>query len=82
MPTEYIGEYLVEYSGEPLRIGNGWAAYLAIYDVKRNPAFRASIFPKHRVCLDTVFLTQEAAADRAREVAVAKIGRSASVKSS
>lgn len=82
MPTEYIGEYLVEYSGEPLRIGKGWAAYLAIYDVNRNPAFRASIFPKHRVCLDTVFITQEAAAERAREVAVAKIGRSAGKSSS
>ena len=78
MPTEYIGEYLVEYGGEPLRIGKGWAAYLAIYDVTRNPAFRAAILPKHRVCLDTEFITEEAAAERAREVAVAKIGRSSS----
>lgn len=75
MPTEYIGGYLVEYTGEPLRIGKGWAAFLAIYDVSRNPAFRASIFPKHRVSLDTVFLSQEEAAERAREVAIAKIGR-------
>ena len=78
MPTEYIGEYLVEYSGEPLRIGEGWGAHLAIYDVSRNPAFRASLFPKQRVCLDSVFVTQEEAAARAREVAVAKIGRSSS----
>ena len=78
MPTEYIGEYLVEYSGEPLRFGKGWAAYLAIYDVSRNPAFRTGIFPKRRVCLDTVFITEEAAANRAREVALVKIGPSAS----
>lgn len=82
MPTEYIGEYLVEYSGEPLRFVKGWGAYLAIYDVNRNPAFRASIFPKHRVCLDTIFQTEEDAAQRAREVAVAKIGPSAAGKAS
>lgn len=80
MPTEYIGDYLVEYSGEPLRFSKGWAAYLAIYDVTRNPAFRASIFPKHRVCLDTVFLTEEAATERAREVAFHKIGLKAAAK--
>jgi hypothetical protein len=78
MPTEYIGEYLVEYGGEPLCLGKGWAAYLAIYDVSRNPAFRVSLFPKRRVCLDIEFGTEEAAAERAREVAVAKIGRSSS----
>lgn len=78
MPTEYIGEYLVEYSGEPLRISKGWAAYLAIYDVSRNPAFRASLLPKHRVCVETVFNSEEAAAERAREVAIIKIGRSSS----
>ena len=77
MPTEYIGEYLVEYSGEPLRFGKGWAAYLVIYDVTRNPAFRISLFPKRRVCLENVFETEEIAAQHAREVAMAKIGRSA-----
>jgi hypothetical protein len=76
MPTEYIGEYLVEYSGEPLRYGKGWGAHVAIFDVSRNPAFRASLFPKQRVCLETVFPTEEEAAERAREVAVMKIGRS------
>ncbi|HZW21077.1 hypothetical protein [Noviherbaspirillum sp.] len=81
MPTETIGDYLVEYSGEPLRIGNGWAAYLAIYDLTRNPAFRASLIPKHRVCLETVFNTEEAAAERAREVALEKIGPSARERS-
>ena len=82
MPTEYIGEYLVEYSGEPLRFGEGWAAYLAIYDVSRNPAFRASIIPRQRVCLEMVFVTQEDAAERAREVAIAKIGPSAAMNKS
>lgn len=77
MPTEYIGDYLVEYSGEPLRFTEGWGACLAIYDLSRNPAFRASIFPKHRVCVDTVFTTEEAAEQRAREIAIDKIGRSA-----
>jgi hypothetical protein len=77
MPTEYIGEYLVEYTGEPLSIGKGWAAYLTIYAVSPNPAHRTSIIPKRRVCLDTVFLTQEAAAERARELALEKIGKSA-----
>lgn len=78
MPTEYISDYLVEYGGEPLRISKGWAAYLAIYDVSRNPAFRVSLFPKHRVRVETVFTTEEAAAECAREVAVDKIGRSSS----
>jgi hypothetical protein len=78
MPTEYIGEYLVEYGGEPLCLGKGWAAYLAIYDVSRNPAFRVSLFARRRVCLEMEFGTEEAAAERAREVAVAKIGRSSS----
>ena len=76
MPTEYIGEYLVEFTGEPLSIGKGWAAYLTIYAVS-NPLHRTSLFPKRRVCLDTVFLTQEAAAERARELAIEKIGKSA-----
>ena len=77
MTTEYIGEYLVEYSGERLCLGMGWGAWLAIYDVKRNPAFRSSLIPKHRVCIQTVFPTEEAAAARAREVALEKIGKSA-----
>ena len=80
MPTEYIGEYLVEYGGEPLSLGKGWAAYIAVYDVTRNPAFHAALLPRQRVSLDTVFLTEEAAAEHARDVAVAKIGRSASAK--
>ncbi|OWW18181.1 hypothetical protein [Noviherbaspirillum denitrificans] len=80
MATEYIGEYLVEYGGEALCLGKGWAAYIAIYDVTRNPAFRAALIPRQRVSLDTVFLTEEAATERAREVAVAKIGRSAGAK--
>lgn len=78
MPTEYIGDYLVEYSGERLRYGKGWGAHVGIYDVSRNPAFRASLFPKQRVCVETEFLTEEAAAERAREVAIMKIGRSSS----
>lgn len=82
MPSEYIGDYLVEYTGEPLCIGKGWAAYLTIYAASPNPAHRTSILPKRRVCLDTVFLTQEAAAERARELAIAKIGKSAGSKRS
>lgn len=77
MPTEYIGEYLVEYAGEPLSIGKGWAAYLTIYAVS-NSLHRTSIFPKRRVCLDTIFLTREAAEEHARKVAIAKIGKPAS----
>jgi len=77
MPTETIGDYLVEYGGEPLKVVEGWAAYLAIYDVTRNPAFRASLIPKQRVCLETVFSREEAAAERAREVALEKIGPAA-----
>lgn len=73
MPSEQIGNYILEYAGEPLRIGSGWAAYLTIYSTSPNPAHRTSIFPRRRVRLDTVFVTQAAAEDCAREVGMSKI---------
>lgn len=73
MPTERMGDYLVEYAGEPLSVGPGWAAFLTIYTTTPNPAHRTSLFPRQRVRLDTVFLTRDAAEEAAREVAEDKI---------
>lgn len=76
MPTEQIGNYIIEYSGEPLKIGRAWGAYLTVYMASPNPAHRNSLLPRHRVGLDTVFLTQDAAEERAREVGIAKLAKS------
>lgn len=76
MPAEQIGDYLIEYSGERLKIGRAWGAYLTVYLAASGTVHRTRILARHRVGLDTVYLSQEAAEARAREAGMAKLGRS------
>jgi hypothetical protein len=73
MPSENIGEYEIEYSGEKLSDSNDWTAHLAIYGPSSNPMHRNNVFPAQRVSIDAVFPTEKAAQDEARKVALSMI---------
>ncbi|GAB3545385.1 hypothetical protein GCM10027343_21730 [Noviherbaspirillum agri] len=69
MPSEFIGEYEIEYTGVHLVDGEGWAAYVTVYGPSTNPMHRTPLFPYHRVAVETVFPTEQAAEEEAREIA-------------
>lgn len=69
MPSEFIGEYEIEYAGIPLVDGEGWAAYVTVYGPSPNPMHRTALFPHHRVAVETIFPTEQAAEEQAHEIA-------------
>jgi hypothetical protein len=79
MPSEQIGKYEIEYSGMQLQSANeepaskGWGAYVTVYGPSLNPMHRNIVFPQHRVAVDTVFPTEEAAEIEARQAAIAML---------
>lgn len=73
MPTETIGDYEIEYAGLPLPEGAGWGAYVAVFGPSPNPMHRNSIFPHHRVAVETVFTNEHAAEEEARKIALSLI---------
>lgn len=69
MPSETIGEYEIEYSGVQLPEGEGWGAYVTVYGPSPNPMHRTPLFPHHRVAVETVFPTEQAAEEQAHQIA-------------
>ena len=69
MPSEYIGEYVIEYAGVHLIDGEGWAAYVTVYGPSSNPMHRHPVLPYHRVAVETVFPTERAAEEHALQIA-------------
>lgn len=65
MQSKKIGDYEVEYGGEPLADSEGWAAYVAVYGPSPNPMHRNSVFPHQRVAVESVFGSEAEAADAA-----------------
>lgn len=61
MPNTEIAGHEVEYEAVQVAGTEQWAAYLTIYGPSTNPMHRNSIFPRQHVCVEEVFLTQEAA---------------------
>lgn len=74
MKSEQIGEYEIEYSGVQLPDSEDWGAYLTISGPSSNPMHMNTIFPHQRVCIDTVFPTEQAAEAEARKLAMSMIG--------
>jgi hypothetical protein len=73
VPTEQIGQYEIEYTGERLADVDGWAAYIAIYGPPTNPMHRNDIVPHQRVAVEQVFASEEEAAAEARKAALAML---------
>lgn len=71
MPSEQIGEYRIEYTGERIRSVNGWGAFMTIYAPSRNPMHRNNIVPHQRTAVVHVFTTEQEAEHRARGAALA-----------
>jgi hypothetical protein len=74
MTAEQIGEYEIECSGVQLPDSEEWAAYLTIYGPSANPMHMSTVFPHQRVCIDTVFSSEQAAEAEARKLAMSMIG--------
>ena len=74
MPSETIGEYEIEFSGEPLPEDEGWGAYVTIYGPSHNPMHRSSFFPHQRVAVETIFSSQQAAEEQARAIGISLLG--------
>jgi hypothetical protein len=70
MKTEQIGDYEIEYSAEQLPEAEGWAAFLTVYGPSPNPMHRNPIFPRQRVCVDTMFSSEQEAEAGAHKHAV------------
>jgi hypothetical protein len=73
VPTEQIGQYEIEYTGERLTDVDGWAAWMAIYGPSPNPMHRNDIVPRQRVAVEQVFASEEEAAAEARKAALAML---------
>jgi hypothetical protein len=73
VPTEQIGDYEIDYSGEKMTDVDGWGAYVTIYGPSANPMHRNSIVPRHRVAVDHVFPTEQEAEAEARKVALSML---------
>lgn len=69
MPTEQIGDYEIEYSGQRVIGGEGWVAHVAIFGHSTNPMHRNAVFPAQRVLVDQTFDDEKAAEEGARKVA-------------
>jgi hypothetical protein len=74
VPTEQIGEYAIEYSGERLTDVKGWAAYVTVYGPATNPMHRNAIVPHQRVAVEQVFATEAEAEAEAHKVAHGMLG--------
>jgi hypothetical protein len=68
MPTKYVDEYEIDYTGEPLEGTGLWGAYVAIYMPSDNPMHMNKVYPKQRVAADAT-LSSESAAEAEAEAA-------------
>ena len=73
MPTEQIGDYEIELTGERLTDVDGWAAFVSVYGPSTNPMHRNALVPHQRVAVEQVFETEEAALAAARVAALAML---------
>jgi hypothetical protein len=73
MTSEQIGDYEIEYSGFQVPGSEDWAAYLTIYGPSTNPMHMNAVFPHQRVCIDSLFPTEQAAEAEARKIAMSMI---------
>lgn len=74
MPSERVRSYEIEYAGLRSRAGNGWAAYIAVYDIASSQVHRNSLIPMRRVCAGTLFATRADAEEAARRRGLSMAG--------
>jgi hypothetical protein len=73
VPTEQIGDYEIETTGERLTDMEGWAAFVSVYGPSTNPMHRNALVPHQRVAVEQVFGTEEEALAEARLAALAML---------
>ena len=73
MPTEQIGDYEMEYAGEPLTDVEGWGAFVTVYGPSTNPMHRNALVPHQRVAVEQVFASEEAALAEAKTAGLAML---------
>lgn len=73
MPTEQIGDYEIELTGEHLNEVEGWAAFVSVYGPSTNPMHRNALVPHQRVAVEQMFNTEEDALAAARVAALAML---------
>ena len=71
MPTEQIGDYEIEFTGEHLNEVEGWAAFVSVYGPSTNPMHRNALVPHQRVAVEQLFTTADEALAEARKAALA-----------
>lgn len=66
MTTEFIDDYEVEYTAEPLDGCSLWGAYVSVFAPLTSPMHREHILAKQRVSADKSLATQEQAEAEAK----------------